>query len=132
MILVRQFDRGIGKRTAALVRVGKMAGHLCEPGVQLRQRIARVRPVEPLPAAIRLPRGLAQIFGHQFILGSKVTIERHLVGAGRLGDRINAYSPDSMPVKKLLGSPEDAFAGWNSCVFIKCYGRLGIHLKISS
>jgi hypothetical protein len=65
---------------------------------------------------------LAQIFRHQFILRGEVTVERHFVGAGRFGNRVDANRPDSMAVKEVVGGSEDARPGRNSYVFIGRYG----------
>ena len=42
-----------------------------------------------------------------------MTVERHLVGAGRLGDRLDPDGPDSMPIEQLAGRREDALARRN-------------------
>jgi hypothetical protein len=41
--LVRQLDRRIGEPTATLAGVGKVIGHLSEPGLDLRKRVATAR-----------------------------------------------------------------------------------------
>jgi hypothetical protein len=39
--------------SAALARLSKVAGRLLEPGAELRERIAGVRPREPILSPIR-------------------------------------------------------------------------------
>ena len=94
-----------------------MLGHLLEPGAKLRPRVAGMGLLEPVPAAVGLARGLAQICRHQIVLRAEVAIERHLVGAGSLGDGIDPYGPDSMPVKQIAGDRQNAGARRNSLVF---------------
>ena len=106
MIFFRQLDRGIGERAAALVGIGDVSGHLLEPGAKLRQRIAGMRLLEPIPAGVGALGGLPQIFRHQFVLRREVAVERHLVGAGRLGDRLDPHRPDAVPVKQVGGGRE--------------------------
>ena len=50
VILFSQFDRRIGQRTAAPVRLSEMGGHLFQPGVELRERIAWMRARVAVPA----------------------------------------------------------------------------------
>jgi len=77
-----------------------------------------MRLLEPGPAAVGFARGLPQIGRHQVVLRTEVTIERHLVGAGRLGDGIDPHSPDSVAVKQIPGDRQDAGARRNSVVFL--------------
>ena len=74
---------------------------------------------------IRCMRRLAQILRDQFVLRREVPVERHLIGAGRFSDRIDADCLDSMPVKQLASGRKDARAGRNPAVIIKGYGWLG-------
>jgi len=39
-----------------------------------------------------------------------VAIERHLVGAGRLGDRVDADGMDAVAIEQLAGGREEALA----------------------
>jgi hypothetical protein len=56
---------------------------------------------------------LPQVFGNQLVLRVEVAIERHLVGAGGLGDRLHADRPDAEPVKQVRRGVEDALARRN-------------------
>ena len=51
-----------------------------------------------------------------------MAVERHLVGAGRLGDRLDPHRPDSMPVEQIGGDREHALARRDSLVFVVGYG----------
>src|SRR6266498_4462303 len=82
MILFREFDCGVGERTAALAGAGKMLRHLDEPGAKLRARVTGMRPREPVPASVGELGKLAQIFRHQFVLRREMAVEGDLVGAG--------------------------------------------------
>jgi hypothetical protein len=113
----RELDRGIGERAAALVGAGDVIRHFPEPATELRKLIAGMKLPEPVPASIRAFSGVPQIFRNQLVLGREVPIERHLVGAGGLGDRVDPDSPDSMPVEQIPGDRENAFAWRNSLVF---------------
>ncbi len=132
VILVGQLDRGIDQRAAALVAVDDVTGHVLEPGAQLRQRIAGMLRLQPVPARRLALGGLPQIFRHQFVLGREVAVERHLVGAGRLRDRVDPDRPDSIAVEQLAGDREDALARRNSLGFINGYGRFRGHDGVSS
>ena len=121
MILFRQLDRGVGQRAAALVAADDVLGHLLEPGAKLRQRIAGMRRSNLSQPASPLGR-LPQVFRHQFVLGREMAVERHLVGAGGLGDRLDPDRPDSMPIEKIAGGREDPLARRNSIVFFMGYG----------
>ena len=45
-----------------------------------------------------------------------MTIERHLVGAGRLGDGLDPDCPDSVPVEQVGGNRENPLPRRNSLV----------------
>jgi hypothetical protein len=77
-------------------------------------------------------RRLAQILRDQFVLRGKVPVERHLIGAGRFSDRIDADCLNSMPVKELASGRKDARAGRNPAVIIKGYGGSAGHFRVSS
>ncbi len=38
-------------------------------------------------------------------------VERHLVGAGRRGDRVDAHGVDTLAIEQIPGDREDAFSG---------------------
>src|SRR5262245_31056631 len=72
---------------------------------------------QPLPGCFGELRALAQVLGHQLVLGGEVAIERHFVGAGRLGDGIDPNRPYSLSVKEVARSRQDPRAGRNSVIF---------------
>src|SRR6266571_624564 len=86
-----------------------------------------MRQRELVPAGVRKLRCLPQIFRHQFVLRGEVAIERHLVGAGRLGDRLDPHRPDSMPIEQVAGDREQPRAWRDSFVFAAGYGRFDGH-----
>src|SRR5262245_22949285 len=76
-----------------------------------------MRLPQPYPGCFGELRTLAQVLGHQLVLGGEVAIERHLVGAGRLGDGIDPNRPYSLSVKQVARSRQDPRAGRNSVIF---------------
>ena len=132
MILFREFDCGVGERTAALAGAGKMLRHLDEPGAKLRARVTGMRPREPVPASVGELGKLAQIFRHQFVLRREMAVERHLVGAGGLGNGVDPHRPDSMAIKQLPGGRQDPRARRNPLVFFVSCSGFGRHLWVSS
>jgi hypothetical protein len=109
MILLGQLDRRIGERAAALVgRAGALHG-LSQPR-SCPRGIAGMRGAAARPRTCR-PSAGAQVFGHQLVLGREMPVERHLVGAGRLGNRLNAHRADAEPVKQIAGRRQNALRG---------------------
>src|SRR5262245_18227027 len=60
VILLRQLDRGIGKRAPA--RVGRVVSHTPDEGPQLLQSVARMGLLEACPTAVSLPGGPSKVF----------------------------------------------------------------------
>ena len=83
---------------------------MSQPGQELAFRIARVGGGERIPGSVEFLRELAETRGDQRILRGEVAIERHLVGAGRLGDRVDADGMDAAAIEQLAGGREDALA----------------------
>jgi hypothetical protein len=48
-----------------------------------------------------------------------VAVERHLIGAGRFGDRFDPDSPDSMAIKEIGRSRQNALPRWDSIILFK-------------
>ncbi len=115
MAFLRQLDRGIGERAAALGGAGHAFRHLGEPGADLELRIAGAGLGDLVPMRVGLLRELAQVFGHQHILGREVAIDRHLVGAGRLGDGVHAHRMDAMMIEEVAGRRQDPGLRRDSC-----------------
>jgi hypothetical protein len=105
-------------------------GHLGEPGVQLGPRVAGMGLPQPLPGRVGQLRALAQVLGHEFVLGGEVAIERHLVGAGRFRDGVDPHRPNPISVEQVAGGRQDPRTGRNSIVFPKTclisYGHGGV------
>src|ERR1700685_3222996 len=53
---------------------------------------------------------LAKVFRDQRILGREAAVKAHLVGAGFLGNQVNADAANAVPIKELAGGVEDAIA----------------------
>ena len=65
---------------------------------------------QPLQQRIALLGKLAQIGGDELVLGTEMAVERHLVGGGCLGDRLDADGADAVAIEKLARSRENALA----------------------
>jgi hypothetical protein len=132
MIFFRQLNRRVGERATALVGIGDVVRHLAEPGAQLCQRVARMHLREPVPAGVRQLVRLPQTRHLQFVLRGKVAIKRHLVGAGRLGDRLDPDRPDSMPIEQLASDRQEPRTRRDSLVFSAGYSRSEVLWTTSS
>ena len=95
MALFGQFDRGVGEIAAALV-LGDESRRLLEKAIELADRIAGVGALDLGPDLFRLLALVVEIFEDQFVLRFEMTVERHLVGAGRLGDRLDADAANAV------------------------------------
>ena len=62
------------------------------------------------PPSFGFERHVAQTLNDQVVLRAEVTVERHLVGAGRLGDRIDANASDSVFVEQVPGGAGNPIA----------------------
>ena len=83
---------------------------MAKPSQELAFRIARMGGGERIPGSVEFLRELAETRGDQHILRGEVTVERHLVGPGRLGDRVDAHGMDAATIEQLAGGREDALA----------------------
>ncbi len=110
MIPIRQLDRSIGEGTAALSLVLLEVSNMAQPGQELAFRVARVRGSDRIPGSVEFLRDLAETRSDERILRGEVAIERHLVGAGRLGDRVDADGMDAAAIEQLASGREDALA----------------------
>ncbi len=84
-----------------------------------------------VPAAIGGFRRLPQIFRDQLVLGLEVTVKRHLIGAGGLGNGLDPNRPDSMAVEQVAGGRENSLPGRNSLVFVVAYRQMRGHRRLS-
>src|SRR5271168_3889331 len=98
----RQFDRRIREVAAPLVIEYKL-GAASDPRVQLRQGIASVYRFDFGPPSFDFERHVAQTLNDQVVFRAEVTVERHLVGAGRLSDRVDADASDSVFMEQTPG-----------------------------
>jgi hypothetical protein len=101
--------------------------HRGEPAAQLRARIAGACHLQLLPEPGAVAREAAQIFGDQFILGGEVPVERHLIGAGGLGDCLDPHGADSMPVEQVGRRCDDPVARRQLCFFVSGRRDFGVH-----
>jgi len=76
----------------------------------LRQGIGRVYRFDFGPPSFGFERHVAQTLNDQVVFRPEVTVERHLVGAGRLGDRIDANASDSVFMEQVPGGAGNPIA----------------------
>jgi hypothetical protein len=108
MIAFGKFNRGISEiATAAIVE--NALGTDANPRGKLSQRIIRIFAIEADPNLVDLTGNVTQARNNQIILRAEVAIERHLVGASRLSDRVNPDSPDPVLTEQITGRTDDAF-----------------------
>src|SRR5690242_6144874 len=98
MVLLGQFDRRIGERAAALIRVEQMRFHSLQPAAQLRSSVVGVGRRELVPELAGIRGEPPQVLSYLLVLGREVPVERHLVGAGGLGNRLDSHSSDAESV----------------------------------
>ena len=99
VILFRQLDCGIGERTAALGFILLEIANVMQPGHELTLRVADMGSGNRLPGCVEFLREFRETRGDKHILRREMAIERHLVGARGLGDRVYADGMDAAPVK---------------------------------
>jgi hypothetical protein len=116
MLVLGQFDRGVGERAAAVIGRPDVGGHFLDPRPQLPARIAREFGRSPAPAGLGFSRKPAEVFRYKLVLRLKMPVERHLVRAGRLGDRFDPHSPDSMAIKEIGRGRQNALARRDSII----------------
>ena len=107
---VGQFDRGVRKIAAALV-FGDEFRDPADIAIELANGIAWACSLDVGPNFFGLPPLAAQILANEIVLRPEVAVERHLVGARGLGDRLDPDSPDAVAMKKILGARHDTLAG---------------------
>src|SRR5437588_259271 len=94
MIALGEFNRRIGHIATAPVAAGALRT-VKDPGVELGKRIAWITLFDSGPQSVHVASDVPQAGGYQLVLRAKVTIERHLVRAGLLGDRVDADPLDA-------------------------------------
>ena len=107
MVRVRQFDRGVGECAAALGLVRLEVTDMAQPGQKLAFRIAHVGGRARIPGNVEILLKLTETGGDQHVLRGEVAIERHLVGACRLRDRVDADGMDATAIEQFAGGRED-------------------------
>jgi len=123
MVLVRQLDRSVGERTTAVGLALLEVSDMAQPGQELAFGIARMGLGDHIPGSVEFLSELAKTGGDQHILLGEMAIERHLVGAGRFGDRIDADGMDAAAIEQLAGCREDALSRSDVCVPRRSGGR---------
>jgi len=113
MVLVRQLDGSVGERTTAVGLVLLEVSDMAQPSQELAFRITRMGIGDHTPGSVKFLRELAETRGDQHILRGEVAIERHLVGAGRFGDRVDADGMDAAAIEQPAGCREDALSRSN-------------------
>jgi hypothetical protein len=116
MIALGQLDRRIGQVAAAAIAEHAF-GAAANPSMQLRERIIGMSGFKSVPDRLGLPGDLAQAGDHQIVLRAEVTIQRHLVGPGRLGDRFDPDGADAVAIKQLAGGRQNAGTRGDFLVF---------------
>lgn len=109
MIVICQFDSRIGHLAAAPVAADAL-GRVLDPGSQLRFRITGMLVLQFIPLQIGFLGGALQTLDDEIVLGGKMTIERHLVRAGGLGDRFDADAAHAVLVKHLPRGGHDTLS----------------------
>src|SRR5258708_7359390 len=110
MVLVWQLDRSVGERTTAVGLALLEVSNMAQPGQELAFRIALMGVGDRIPGSVEFLSELAETGGDQHILRGEMAIERHLVGAGRFGDRVDANGMDAAAIEQLAGCREDALS----------------------
>ena len=109
MARLGELHRGVGERAAA-VGAFELRNAL-QQIAKLRVGIARMRGARRVPQRIAFLRELAEIGGNQLVLRGEVAIERHLVGAGGIRQRLDAHAVDAIAIEKLARRAQNALAG---------------------
>jgi len=108
MIAFGKFNGGIREiATAAIVE--NALGTNANPRAKLSQRIIRIFAIEADPNFVDLTGDVTQARDNQIVLRTEVAVERHLVGAGRFRNRVNADPPDPVLTEEITGRTDDAF-----------------------
>jgi hypothetical protein len=81
--------------TVALGRAHLEVVDMVQAGEKLAFWIALVGGGDRISGNVEFPREFTETGGNRHVLRSEVTIERHLVGAGRLRDRVDADGMDA-------------------------------------
>src|SRR5271166_3965485 len=106
MAFFGQFDRSVRKVAATLVLRDKFRS-LLDKAVKLADWISRVAGLDLRPYLVGLPSLIIQILENKIVLRTEVAIERHLIGACRLGDGVDANTANAAPVEQILRAHED-------------------------
>ena len=107
MVAVRQLDGGIDEGAAALGLGGLVGAKKAQPGEQLAHGIVEMRRRDAAMGGVHLGGKPAQAFGDQLVLRGEMAVERHLVGAGGLGDGVDADAADAMAIEQVARHRDD-------------------------
>jgi hypothetical protein len=78
--------------------------------MKLRERVIGMGGFKSIPDRLGVLRDLPQARNHQIVLRAEVTIQRHLVGASHVGDRIDTDRADPVLAKQIPGRADDALS----------------------
>ena len=67
---------------------------------------------ELVPDTLLLRDDAAHPLGDELVLRLEVTVQRHLVRAGRLGDRLDADAANADPTKEIVGGVKNSLSRW--------------------
>ncbi len=109
MARLRQLDRRIAEIAAAIVRADQHR-RPGDPVEQLSRRIAGIGSFDVAPDLVDRRSGAIEALDDQVVFRTEMTIERHLIGAGRLGDGVDADAADAVAMKHVLRGDDDALA----------------------
>src|SRR4051812_25568595 len=108
-----QLGERIENGRAALLHPRECFGHATTPLFELRGRVARMRRDDLIPVAVLLRDDATHPFRDERILRLEVAVQRHLVRAGRLRDRLDADTANAHPTEEIVGRGKNPFSGWH-------------------
>src|SRR5262249_36779414 len=107
MIAFGEFDCGIREiATAAIVE--NTLGTSANPRPKLPDRVSCIVAIKAAPNLVDFTCDVAQTGDDQIVLRAEVAVERHLIGAGHLRDRVNADPSDPVLTEEITGRADNA------------------------
>ena len=110
MVFFWKFDRSIGHRTAAQIRVAQSVSNAGDQGAKLRIRIAWMGTPDFFVSGNGMGVQRPQVLRDQQILRFEMAVQRHLVGLCGSGDFIDAHGTDSTAIEEVTSRFKNAFA----------------------
>ena len=114
MALLGQFDGGVGEVAPAVVLGDETCAARSRKPYKLADGIAGALALDVGPDFLGFLALVIEIFEDQIVLGIEVAVERHLVGAGGLGDGLDADAANAVAMKQILRRLDDAVAWWRA------------------